>query len=435
MLGFPSFIARRVYFSKSNPFTGVIIKIATVSVAFAITVMFLASVIVNGFQKNVSEKIFGFWGHVHIMHYDSNEIFESTPISKKQDFYPSLDTLSQIHLKKPLKVLGINTGIEVNGTSHGGIDKIFPYIYKTGIIKTKNQFEGIVLKGVDKDYDWQRLQQYIVEGDNDLHISDSVRAKGIIISKETSNRMKLGLGDKVNTYFIKGELQVAKQFKVTGIYNNTGADHYNKRFAIIDLKHLQQLNGWSSDQVSGFEIILEDVRDMDDYARYINYSMTGFDLFVRTIKSINQNMFIWLELHDKTKIMVMTLMFVVALINVIIALIILILERTKMIGTLKSLGSSSWQIQKIFLIYAFFIISAGVLIGNAIGLCFSFIQGKYKILGLDSANYYLDYIPVQLDWREIITINLLTIFTILLVLIIPTFIISKISPVKTLRFK
>ena len=433
-MSFYNYIGKKIFLSNTNKFAGLIIRIATFSVAFSVIVMVLASALINGFQKEISEKIFGFWGHVHIVSYESNQSYESTPILHDTAMVRQLESIENVTFLHTPNILGNPLQLlQKEKNTHAGVLKVQPFATKAGILKTKNQFDGIVLKGVDQSYDWNRMMPYMIKGKG-LSSNDSLSKKEIIISELTAKRLKLELGNKIRVHFMQGELQLVTQFVIKGIYS-TGLQEYDKRFAIVDISNIQRLNGWDSTQIGGYEVIIEDIRDLSAFGEYINYNIVGYDQYAQTIDKIDENIFAWLQLQSTNKTVIMALMLLVALINVATALMILILERTQMIGVLKSLGSTNWQIQKIFLYYAGWIILVGMGIGNAVALGLATLQKYFKIIKLPDEAYYLKYAPIQLDWVEILSINGWLLFITLLVLILPTFIISSITPVKTLRFK
>ncbi len=402
------FIAKRLAFSKQKSFSRLIIRIAAAAVALSVAVMIISTALVNGFQKEISSKMFGFWGHIQITRYDRNYSFESSPIPAKQPFYPSIDTLP-------------------------GIRHIQQFATKPGIIKTGRQFEGVVLKGIDPDFDWSFIRRYLVAGDTLTLLPDTM-SYGIIVSKTSARRLGLAPGDRLTVDFIDpNTLRVrARRFTVTGIYH-TGLAESDKLFALVDIRQIQRLNGWDNGEVGGFEIFLDDVRDLDDLGTAV-YRMMPPELNAITVKQIKPNLFDWLELQSTNEQVILILMLLVATINMITALLILILERTNMIGILKALGASDWSIRKIFLYQAAYIILAGMLIGNAIGLGLSWLQWKFSLITLPEETYYVSVAPVSLDPLHLLLINLITLAVCLFFLLMPSYLVSRIRPIRAIRF-
>ncbi len=428
------FIARRVAFSKGSTFSSLIIKMAVAAVALSVAVMIIATSLVSGFKKEISEKVFGFWGHIHIMHFDSNHSFETVPVKMDQPFYPEIKDISQIEYKKPLKLMGrVYEDILFDTKTDAGVRHIQVFANKAGIIKNKQQLEGIVLKGIGMDFDWNFLKKYIIKGKPLLMTPDST-SREIIISAQTAKRLTLEPGDRFTVHFVEGGHQVIRKFSVCGIYR-TGIEEYDRKFALVDIRQIQRLNGWEGDEVSGFEVFLEDIDDLDAFGEYVYYNELGPNLFSNTIKQIYPNLFGWLDLQDLNEQVILLLMWIVSVINMMTALLILILERTNMIGTLKALGSSNWSVRKIFLYYAGYIILFGLLFGNALGLFICWIQKQFEIITLPEESYYVSVAPVHFDWATIFSLNFLTFLLTILVLILPSLFVTKVTPVKAIRFK
>lgn len=428
------FLARKVAASGQKSFSRLIIRIAIVSIALSITVMIVSTALIRGFKTEISNKIFGFWGHIHIMNTNVTRSFESAPINRNQTFYPSLDTIESINYLDHWKVLGYRIGDEtIVKQTHGGVRHIQTFAHKPGIIKTKNEFEGIILKGIGFDFDWSVLDQYLQEG-NPITFPDSTASEDIIISRQTANRLQLKLEDKFIVHFVKGNDQLRRRFKVSGIYK-TGLEEYDKKFALVDIRRVQNLLGWDDNQIGGFEVFIDDIRDLDQLNEHIYIEEIPNDLFSQTIRDKFPSIFEWLALQDINEIVILILMLVVAIINMITALMILILERTNMIGILKALGTRNWSIRKIFLYYAAYIVGIGLFWGNLIGLSLCFIQEKFELIRLSEADYYLSVAPIQLDMGTLLLLNVGTLVVTLVFLIIPSYLVTRITPVKAIRFK
>jgi lipoprotein-releasing system permease protein len=407
LLNFELFIVSRLLRKekRSKNYTRPIINISIAAIALGIIVMTLTLAIVAGFQNEIRDKVIGFGAHIQIGSFESRNSLESKPISRHQDFYPSLDTVPGI---RHIQVFGI----------------------KPGIIKTKEQIQGVVLKGVAPDFDWQFFESKLVSGKT-FTLSDSSKSNAIIISKQIANKLELEVEDKITIYFIQQPPR-ARKFTISGIYE-TGFGQYDEMYCLIDLQHIQKLNGWSTDEVSGFEVLLHDFRDlrkMDD----VVYQQIGFDLNSTNIADANPDIFNWLELQDINVIIIIVLMLIVAAINIISALLILILDRINMIGTLKALGASNWNIRKIFLWNATFLIAKGLFWGNAIGLSLAFLQKQFELVKLPQESYYVAVVPIHLDWVNILLLNAGTLLVCVVVLILPSYVITKIKPIQAIRF-
>ena len=434
-MNFEYFIARRVAASGQRSFSRLIIRLAAVAIALSMTVMIVATALIAGFKNQISKKIFGFWGHIHISDTQINQsLQEAYPISLNQDFYPSLDTIRQVEYLDYPSFMGIR--LSNNYASHytkAGIRHIQGYALKPGIIETKEEIEGIILKGIGKDFDWEFLNNYLQEGEA-LALDSEKTSNGILISRQTADRLNIKLGDKFIVYFVQREAQLKRAFKVAGIYK-TGLEEYDRKFALVDIRKIQQLLGWSENEVAGFEVFVENLDDLDVYRDYIYTEVLPPDLFPQSIRKKFPNIFEWLELQNINEKVILALMLVVGIINMVTALMILILERTNMIGILKALGARNWSIRKVFIYYATYIIGVGLFWGNIIGLGLCWIQHQFQIIRLSEADYYLSVAPVEVNLWTVLGLNLLTIVITLLFLIIPSYLVSRISPVKAIRFK
>ena len=395
-------------------------------------VMIAATALIAGFKSEISRKIFEFWGHIHISDTAYSLSFEPMPINREQKFYPALDTVRSVTYHEDETILGHETGREVEKRSRGGIRHIQVFAHKPGIIRTKTAMEGIILKGVGPDFDWNNLTPYLLEG-KPIAFADSA-SRDIIISRQTADRLQVGVGDRFIVHFVKEGEQLRRRFQVCGIYK-TGLEEYDRKFALCDIRQTQELLGWRDDQVAGFELWLDDLRDLDLYNDYIYSEVLPPELLSVSIRSKFPAIFEWLQLQDLNEIVILGLMLAVAIINMVTALLVLVLEHTTMIGILKSLGESNTRIRRIFLYYAAVITLTGMFWGNLIGLGFCFLQDKYHLIRLNEADYYLSYAPAKVNWLAVLGVNAGTLAVTLLFLILPSFLVSKIAPVKAIRFK
>lgn len=430
-MNFEYFFARKVAASGQRSFSRLIIRIAVVAVALSVAVMILANALITGFKKEISSKIFGFWGHIHITDSDfSRSLLEAYPIRKDQPFYPSLDTVKSVQYLDRRKVGGYD--LERMVSSRGGIRHIQVTALKPGIIKSKEEMEGIVLKGVGQDFDWSFMERYLQEGER-LSLPDSSISSDILISRQTANRLKVSVGDRFEVHFVEKQEQLTRRFTVKGIYK-TGLEEYDRLFALADIRQVQRLLGWSDNEVGGFEVFIDDIDDLTAITDYIYFQVLPNNLYAETIREKFSEIFDWLDLQDINEGVILTLMVLVAIINMMTALLILILERTNMIGTLKALGASNWGIRKIFLYYAGYIIVMGLFWGNLIAITLGLLQERFGFIRLSEENYYLSVAPVELNLWSILLVNAGTLLVILIFLILPSYLVTRISPVKAIRF-
>lgn len=427
------FIAKRIAFAGSKSFTRVIVRIAIAAIAISMTVMILTTAIISGFKKEITNKIFGFWGHIHITDTNVNRNFEVTPIPTNEAFYDTIRALKSVtYIEKPgfiQKILRQEPGLK---TTYGGVKGVYPFIILPGVLNTKEDFHGVLIKGVDANYNWTQLNQFIVDG-HGINYQDSVSDE-LLLSKNIADKLHLKTGNKVVLNFIKDQDQIKKRFTICGIYN-TGLEEYDRRFGIVDIGKLQDILKWPQTDAQGMEVILDDVRDLDVFSDYIYYEVVPQNYYVESIRAKFPSIFEWLKLQDINETIILQLMVLVAIINMITVLLILILERTHMIGILKSLGMHNSSIRKIFLWNAGYIIFFGLLVGNFVGLGLAWMQKHFKFIKLDEANYYLNTAPIDIHISTVLLINVATLTITILFLTLPTLIITRITPVKALRFE
>lgn len=392
-----------------------IINIAIAAIAIGLIMMIVSVATGLGLQQKIRQKIAAFNGHIIISNFNDNQSQASLePVSINQDFYPKF-------------------------TSVDGIKHIQAVASKAGIIRTENGFEGIVFKGVGPEYDWNNLQEYLVAGRIPNLKSDLNNE--IIISEYLANRLELKVADKCNTFFMKEEenkLPNLRNFKIVGIYNS-GFQEFDATYVLGDIRHIQRMNKWLPTQVGSFEVFIDDFSRIEEKgAEVYNNSQNKEDatktLDTQTISSKYFYIFEWLKLFDFNIAVILIIMIVVSTINMVVALLVLILERTQMIGILKSLGASDWSVRKIFLYNAAHLIVKGLFWGNSIGIGLLLIQKYFGIVKLNPENYYVNVAPVDLNLWYILLLNIGTVVVCLLVLLIPSYVITKISPVKAIKF-
>lgn len=419
------YISQKIAKSSTSGYSGTIIKIAIATIALSIAIMILAVSVLMGFKNGITEKVFGFWGHIHITDSKISRTLELTPMYDDPTIMDSIRMIGSIQRGQ----LNSNE-VEI---SNGGVRSINAYIMMPGIIKTKNDdLEGIILKGVDEAYQWDDFKEYLKEGA--FPKFDSGTNREILISQQTARRLKVKVGDRLNIYFIKDKDAKTKRFTISGIYR-TGLEEYDVKFVFVDIAVLQSVLDWDTNQIGGYEIFIDNIEDADLIADYIYEEILPANLYAQTIKDKFDNLFKWIELQDMNALLLLVLMTIVAIINMSTALLILILERSKMIGTLKALGMNDWGIRKIFIYNAMWILGMALIFGNIIGISIALFQKSTGILKLDETNYYLSEVPIHFDLWSILFINAITIVVTLLVMMIPSYMVTRISPIKILRFE
>lgn len=407
------FIAKRLATSKKykNSVSAPIIKIAVAAVAISVIMMLVSVATGLGLQQKIRDKITSFNGHVMISNFDNNQSnITIEPISTKQSFYPKFSEVPQVQ-------------------------SIHAFATKAGVVRTEKSLEGIILKGVDENYQWNYLQDYLIDGKLPKFEKEGMTNE-VIISSFLADRLELKTGDRIETYFLKNEaddMPSIRKFTISGIYSS-GFPQFDELFVIGDLKHVQRLNKWKQDEVGGFEVFVNDFSKIDEIADEI-YAHIPSTLNSEPITTKYQNIFEWLKLFDFNIYIILGLMVLVAAINMIVALLVLILERTQMIGILKSMGTPNWTIRKIFVYNATYIVFKGLLIGNAVGLGLLLIQQRFGIIKLDPTQYYVVEAPVFISVWHILILNVSFAGLCYLIMLLPSYLITKISPIKSIKFQ
>ncbi|MDU1889899.1 MAG: ABC transporter permease [Dysgonomonas sp.] len=410
------FIAKRIHFgggdNKKKASTPAI-KIAIAGVALGLATMILALSIVIGFKKEVRGKVIGFGSHIQITNLGNNNSYETHPICVSPELVQQLE----------------NTA---------GIDHVQTFATKPGIIKTDETFQGVILKGVGTDYDWDFFKQNMVEG-SVLTVSDTTISNPTILSKNIADKLNLKTGDSFLCYFV-GENIRYRKFNIVGIYS-TNFEDYDKLFVVTDIEIIKRLNNWEEDQASGLELLVKDYDNLDEIQQNVFLEMMTYrdrednTFLTRSIKEMNPMIFSWLDLLDMNVVVIILLMFAISVFTMISGLLIIILERTNMIGMLKTMGARNTGIRKIFLYVSSFILLKGMLWGNVIALVILYVQKYFGIFKLDAETYYVSEVPVDINLFYVLLINIGTLLLSMLVMVGPSYLIAKISPAKSIRFE
>ena len=408
------FIAKRIHFQQGKKnVSRPAVRIATIGIALGLAVMIISVAVVIGFKNEIRNKTIGFGGHIQITNFDNNNTYAMNPIKADNALIKKIASLD-------------------------GVRHVEKFATKPGIIKTDTEFQGIVIKGVDANFDWNFFKSNMVEG-RIIDVSHSTASKEVVLSKYMAKLLGLKLGDSFFTYFIQDQVR-ARKFKIVGIYS-TNFIEYDKLFLIADMRQVQSLNDWDKDSFSGLEVLISDFDRIDEVGDAVydatanKFNKEGAAYSTQTIKQINPQIFSWLDLLDMNVWVILFLMLAVSGFNMISGLLILILERTNMIGILKSIGATNWSVRKIFLYHSFFLIGKGMLWGNFIGLSLCAIQYFTGIVPLDPEAYYVATVPIYFNWLYIVLLNVGTLIASLLMMIGPSYLITKINPAKIIRYE
>ncbi len=413
-------------------FTAVVIRIAAATVALSVCVMIVAQATILGFKQEISQKIFDFWGHIQVSRAYSTPGWEASPVDLPDDIRDSIIDIAGVTFDAPARLLGMELPLNRKRSTRGGVQRVYPFIQFPAVLTTRDDMEGLVLKGLDDQFPGDFFASYLLDG-RDFERSGDPDVRELVISSVTASRMSLKPGDNVLIYFIREGTPRPRRFQVVGIYK-TGLSEYDRKVAFMDLTHIQTTLQWRERDYSGLEIVLDDVADLPVINQFINLEVLPSELYTRTIRQVASSIFDWLDLQDINEVIILGLMMLVCVINMITALLILMLERTQMIGILKALGASNWQIRKIFVRQAGYILLWGLAIGNVLGLGLCLLQKKFQWVTLREEDYYLAVAPVALDLGAIVVVNAVTFGITLLCMLLPSYYVSRILPARSIRF-
>lgn len=402
-MNFEYFISRRLSKQRGKTFSRPIIIIAILSISLGVAVMITSISVLQGFKSEIKEKIIGFGSHVQILPFQAHNTYE-------------------------IEGIELNDNEKTSLYSHPNIKSINPFVSKGGLIKTKTDFQGVLLKGIDQTYDSSFFHNYLVSG----RFIKGENNSEAIISRNIANKLNLNLNDKLRVYFYIDNNYRARAFNIIGIYE-TGLSIYDEKVVICDINQIRILNNMDTNLAEGYEILLNDFSKLEETSSFI-YNNTNHDKSILSIQDIEPSLFAWLELLDSNVILILLIMMLVSIITITSTLLIIIFEKTQTIGILKSFGASNKSIIRIFLYNALHIILKGIIYGNILALSLGYIQDRFKIIKLDQESYYLTSVPIEISLTQIITVNLISILICFFALLIPARSISKISPIKSIRF-
>lgn len=407
-----SFIARRIAFNQQKSFSRFIIRLSILATAISVAVMIITLSFVNGFQNTVSQKVFSFWGHLRISYLQPGRasIAEQEPIQRNDSLIRSIRANPQIR-------------------------SVHSFATKYAILKTTDEMEGVLLKGLDSSYNFDNLKGFLQEG-RWVQFNDSSYAREIVISTYTARQLDLKLNDRVLIYFVRADGTLRPdRLTIVGLYK-TSIEENDRTFAIGDLKLLRRLNGWAEDEIGGYEIFLKDYEQMNAVSTAIHYNdLFPAELEVKTARELYPYIFDWLDVQDTNQAILITIMVIIAAINLITCLIILVLERLRMIGILKAIGASDWTVQKIFLHQSGIITFTGILIGAVFALLLLFLQMETGFVRLKEEAYFMETASVEIVWWQVAAVIAGTLLLSLLILLIPSVLVRKIQPIKAIHFR
>jgi lipoprotein-releasing system permease protein len=392
------------------------VNIALFGIVLGLVVLILSVAIVTGYKSEVGRKVIGFGSHLQIVNLDSNQSFETTPISGNQPFVEELKNID-------------------------GINHVQVFATMPGVIRTDDEIQGVVLKGIGPDFDWSFFQENKVSGEP-FHVQDTLRSNKVWVSKQMADLLKLNLGDDLYMFFIPQSEAIPRQrkFELAGIYK-TSLEEFDRMFVLVDINHIRRLNNWKNDEISGFEILVDDFKKLSDQEKAVhslllrNMLEDTPVLQVESIKEKYRHIFDWLGLLDMNVWVILVLMVLVAGFNMVSSLLVIILERTQMIGILKAMGARNWSIRKVFLYFSVLLILKALVVGNVLGVGICLVQQYTHVFKLDPTSYYLEYVPINLKVWHLVLLNLGTVAVTILMLLLPSYFITKISPEKTIRFE
>ncbi|MBO5875970.1 MAG: ABC transporter permease [Alistipes sp.] len=409
------FIANRTAHDPVAAKPNVMVRIATASVAIGLAVMIVTMAVVMGFKEEIARKVSGFTSHVQVTYIRSSNSLEASPIERNEDIEQLIQSVE-------------------------GFRSMSVYALKGGVIKTSEGVAGLVLKGIGEDYDTKFFAEALVEGELP-RVADSVRYKDILLPKVVADRLNLEVGSRVEMLFIESDaLPRRDRFKVCGLFS-TGMDEMDKTFALTDIRNVQRLADWNDRTISGYEISIEDFSHLWEFTNELNHELlfkggdAAVNLVAMSVEQLYGNLFNWLKTHNVNALVIIIIMIAVALFNMMSALLIMVLERTRMVGVLKALGMNNGSLQRVFLYRAAFLVVRGMVWGNVAGIGLCLLQKWTHLLKLDASGYMLSEVPIALDWWWLVALNAGVLATIVLLLIVPARIVASVRPEEAMRYE
>ena len=411
-MGLSYHIAKRIAFNKQQSFSRFIIRLSVAATAVSIIAMIITLAFVNGFQEKVADKIFGFWGHIRVQKYETGKslISEELPLTK-------------------------NSAVENSLATTPGVVSYQSFATKSAVLESNTEIEGVLIKGIEKNENHTALKKFLVAG-KWIQFADSLYSKETIVSDAVAKQLQIKLNDTIKVHFVSTNADAQKTYRklvVVGFYH-TGIDEYDKLFMIADINLIRRINNWEPNQIGGYEVFVDQYQHLDAISSTLSNALPS-EWMSKSIREIYPNIFDWLDIQDVNRNVVFIVMGIVALINLITCLLILMLERTNMIGLLKSMGATNWTIQKIFIVYASFITLSGVGFGLIIGVGICLLQQATGLITLDEASYYITVAPIKMIWWQVAAVCAGTSVVCFISLFLPTLLIPKVSPVKAIEFK
>jgi len=400
------FISRRITDKQQDSFSSTIHKIAIASIGVGLAVMIVSFLILKGFQDTVKNKIYSFSSHLQVTKYTMGNSFEETPISTNNEVYNNYE-------------------------KYDFIEHVQEYTHKAGLIKTDTEVLGIIFKGVTPRFDVEHFSENIKEG-RFIEFEKDDYAKEVMISKDIASKLRLKLNDEIVVHFIMDPPRVRK-LKVVGIYETNLSEYYDDKFIIGDMGLIQRLNNWADSVAGGMEVFIKDVNKVDQAEEKLD-EILEYDLFVEKVKDKYIQVFDWLMLISRQVNIFLGIILFVVCVNMVSIILILIMERTQMVGLLKSLGATHGQIRRIFTYSGIQLVVKGLLLGNLLGIGVCLIQYYFKVIPLNPRDYYMSYVPIGWDWQTVIFLNVMTFVVVSLIILIPGSVVARINPIKTLRF-
>lgn len=407
------YITQKIGFGQGARFTRFMLGLATVSIALSISVMILANSITNGFQNQITQKIYDFWGHIHISSGYTNKFFETSPISLDSNTIRAIQSLDLS-----------------NAGAHGTVQSVDGIIQYPVIIQHQSILEGAITRSVDSNFRYSVMEPYIVEGNFD---SFRTEERSLLLSLSIAQRIDASPGDRIILYFIRDNQQIPRRFQVAGIYN-TGVMEYDDKIVFVRTEDIRSILNFSSGEYTSYEVTLESNDDIFLYDDYLYQNIVPSDLFNFSIEELFPNIFDWVYMQETNERLVLILLLIVSIINMITVFFILVMEKVQVIGILKALGALNRDIRNIFILLAGRILFFGILFGNGVALLFGYLQQKFKLITLDESEYYISHVPIEFNAGFIIMINVVVLAVCLLFMFLPAAVISRIRPSKTLRF-